>query len=109
MQLDCLFLYLLPQIRRSIICKYAQLNSCANRKHINIPIIPILFVIVISKMPNIRIVAYSIFERMKEFIFSLTNNDPLLSRQKYAILLYLLISQTQTVYEHLAHKDKYLT
>lgn len=25
MQLDCLFLYLLPQIRRSIICKYAQL------------------------------------------------------------------------------------
>lgn len=26
-------------------------------------------------MPNIRIVAYSIFERMKEFIFSLTNND----------------------------------
>ena len=75
MQSNCLFLYLLPQIRRSIICKYTQLNSCANRKHINIPIIPILFVIVISKMPNIRIVAYSIFERMKEFIFSLTNND----------------------------------
>ena len=41
----------------------------------NMPIIPILFVIVINKMPNIRIVAYSIFERTKEFIFSLTNND----------------------------------
>ena len=60
-------------------------------------------------MPNIRIVAYSIFERMKEFIFSLTNNDVSVISAKVCNPTILIISQTQTVYEHLAHKDKYLT